>query len=46
MLLLSMLPLSDETARARAIGMYYLILGLVVFLVSLVGGWLWNIGPQ
>ena len=35
--------LAMETARGRAIGMYYLIRGLVVFPAPLVGGWLWNL---
>jgi len=38
--------LAKESARARAVGMYYLIRGLVVFPASLVGGWLWTRGPQ
>ncbi len=38
--------LAEETARGRAVGMYYLIRGLVVFPASLVGGWLWTITPQ
>jgi MFS family permease len=40
------LDLADESVRARAVGMYYLLRGLVVFPASLVGGWLWARGPQ
>jgi len=35
--------LADDTARARAIGTYYLIRGLVVFPASLAGGLLWRV---
>ena len=35
--------LAAETARGRAVGMYYLFRGLVVFPASLVGGWLWTL---
>lgn len=38
--------LAHETARGRAVGMYYLVRGLVVFPASLVGGWLWYLNPQ
>ncbi len=38
--------LADERARGRAVGLYYLIRGLVAFPASLVGGWLWLIGPR
>jgi MFS family permease len=38
--------LAKETARGRAIGMYYLMRSLVVFPASLVGGWLWKIDPK
>jgi len=38
--------LAPETARGRAVGMYYLIRGLVVFPASIVGGWLWTINNQ
>ncbi|MBI3952140.1 MAG: MFS transporter [Acidobacteria bacterium] len=38
--------LAKETARGRAIGVYYLIRGLVVFPASLIGGWLWTINNQ
>jgi MFS family permease len=38
--------MAHETTRGRAIGMYYLIRGLVVFPASLVGGWLWTINHQ
>jgi len=37
--------LAEETARGRAVGMYYLVRGLVVFPASLLGGWLWAKGP-
>jgi MFS family permease len=37
--------LVKETARGRAVGMYYLIRGLAVFPASLVGGVLWQLGP-
>lgn len=36
---------SVET-RGRLVGMYYLILGLLVFPASLIGGWLWARNPQ
>ena len=32
--------------RARTVGLYYLIRGLIVFPASLVGGWLWTIRPE
>lgn len=35
--------LAAAGARARAVGLYYLIRGLAVFPASLVGGWLWTI---
>lgn len=35
--------LASTSARGRAVGLYYLIRGLVVFPASLVGGWLWTI---
>jgi len=38
--------LAKETTRGRAVGMYYLIRGLVVFPASLVGGWLWTINHR
>lgn len=38
--------LAKDTARGRAVGLYYLIRGLVVFPASLVGGWLWAINVQ
>jgi MFS family permease len=38
--------LASETARARAIGIYYFVRGLVVFPASLAGGWLWTLGPR
>jgi MFS family permease len=38
--------LAHATARGRAVGMYYLVRGLVVFPASLVGGWLWTIDAQ
>jgi MFS family permease len=38
--------LSSPTYRGRAVGMYYLIRGLVVFPASLIGGLLWTIAPQ
>lgn len=38
--------LAHATARGRAVGMYYLVRGLVVFPASLVGGWLWTINAQ
>jgi hypothetical protein len=36
--------LAPASARARTVGLYYLIRGLVVFPASLLGGWLWNVG--
>jgi MFS family permease len=38
--------LAQATVRGRAVGMYYLIRGLVVFPASLIGGWLWTINAQ
>jgi MFS family permease len=38
--------LANRSARARAVGVYYLIRGLVVFPASLVGGWLWKMQTQ
>ena len=38
--------LAVQPMRARTIGLYYLIRGLIVFPASLVGGWLWTIHPQ
>ena len=38
--------LARETARGRAVGMYYLVQGLVVLPTSLIGGWLWTISPR
>lgn len=38
--------LAQETTRGRAVGVYYLIRGLVVFPASLVGGWLWKMSPK
>jgi len=38
--------LAASGARARAVGMYYLIRGLVVFPASIVGGWLWTVDPR
>lgn len=38
--------LAPERARGRSVGLYYLIRGLVAFPASLVGGWLWTIGPR
>jgi MFS family permease len=39
--------LARETARGRAIGVYYLLRNLAVFPASLVGGLLWQtLGPQ
>jgi MFS family permease len=38
--------LAQATTRGRAVGMYYLIRGLVVFPASLIGGWLWTINAQ
>lgn len=35
--------LAKQSARGRAVGVYYLTRGLVVFPASLVGGWLWKI---
>jgi MFS family permease len=35
------MDLASPTARGRAVGLYYLVRGLVVFPASLVGGWLW-----
>jgi len=40
------LDLAAAHARGRAVGLYYLIRGLVVFPASLVGGWLWTLGPR
>ena len=38
--------LAPAGARGRAVGLYYLIRGLVVFPASLVGGWLWTLSPR
>lgn len=38
--------LAPDWARGRAVGLYYLIRGLAVFPASLVGGWLWTLGPR
>jgi len=38
--------LATMEIRGRVVGMYYLIIGLVVFPASLVGGWLWALNPQ
>jgi MFS family permease len=38
--------LATMEIRGRVVGMYYLIVGLVVFPASLVGGWLWALNPQ
>ena len=38
--------LAQETARGRAVGVYYLVRGLAVFPAPLLGGWLWALGPQ
>jgi MFS family permease len=38
--------LANTEIRGRVVGMYYLVLGLVVFPASLVGGWLWTFNPQ
>jgi hypothetical protein len=38
--------LASLEIRGRVVGMYYLILGLVVFPASLLGGWLWRLDPQ
>lgn len=38
--------LSNEEIRGRAIGMYYLLRGLVIFPASLVGGLLWTLNKQ
>ncbi|MDI6784370.1 MAG: MFS transporter [bacterium] len=38
--------LAQSDARARAVGVYYLIRGFIVFPASLVGGWLWTIKPE
>ncbi|MBI1803220.1 MAG: MFS transporter [Ignavibacteriae bacterium] len=38
--------LAQETARGRAVGIYYLVRGLVVFPASLAGGLLWTLGKQ
>ena len=38
--------LAKETTRGRAIGMYYLIRGMVVFPASIIGGWFWTINKQ
>jgi len=35
--------LASAGARGRAVGLYYLIRGLAVFLAPLVGGWLWTL---
>ena len=40
------LDLAAAHARGRAVGLYYLVRGLVVFPASLVGGWLWTLGPR
>ena len=38
--------LAQSDARARAVGVYYLVRGFIVFPASLVGGWLWTIKPE
>lgn len=38
--------LADVETRGRLVGMYYLVLGLLVFPASLLGGWLWAFNPQ
>lgn len=38
--------LAKESIRARIVGVYYLIRGLVVFPASLIGGWLWTHNPH
>jgi len=38
--------LAPASARARSVGVYYLIRGLVVFPASLMGGWLWKMDPR
>jgi MFS family permease len=38
--------LAPPEARGRAVGMYYLIRGLVVFPASIIGGWLWTVAPR
>lgn len=38
--------LAAPEARGRAVGMYYLIRGLVVFPASILGGLLWGIDPR
>ncbi|MCX7919701.1 MAG: MFS transporter [bacterium] len=38
--------LAQPDARARAVGVYYLLRGIIVFPASLVGGWLWTIKPE
>jgi MFS family permease len=40
------LDLAAAHARGRAVGLYYLVRGLVVFPASLAGGWLWTLGPR
>jgi MFS family permease len=40
------MDLASPSARGRAVGLYYLVRGLVVFPASLVGGWLWIQNPQ
>ncbi|MBI4243471.1 MAG: MFS transporter [Planctomycetes bacterium] len=35
--------LAGETTRARTVGLYYLIRGLIVFPASLIGGYLWSV---
>jgi MFS family permease len=40
------LDLAAAHARGRAVGLYYLVRGLVVFPASLVGGWLWTFDPR
>lgn len=37
--------LASAQVRGRAVGMYYLLRGLVVFPAPLVGGWLWTLDP-
>jgi MFS family permease len=38
--------LAEASARGRAVGVYYLVRGLVVFPAPLVGGWLWSFDPR
>jgi MFS family permease len=45
-LILDLADVGAPHARARAVGVYYLVRGLVVFPAALAGGWLWTLDPR